>query len=164
MGSAQTGNGSVQRINAACVWFIDQLENQNLLGRLITLGTCNIGGLILLGSLIKPWFGVTVGLVSDETESGYHAVLQDSMVTPYFKLLVVALLAYLVGMLFRCRQQAPENWVREWAVAGARASLFGAIAVFMYPWAVVTHDVQLASHGAWIHDQHYNVTLSLIHI
>ncbi len=158
-------NGLLQRIGRNAVWFwetilvklIALLENETLILRLIGIGVVAAGWLLLIGSLVLPWFVVPIGLTESEPER-FVVQTQEGSLTPILRTFVASLAFYMAQSLVAAiRNPVPEQLWR-WQISVSKWSLTIGVLALLYPALTVNLDTRLAAHASWLQDQHLNLT------
>lgn len=139
-------------------WGIDYLEHEEFIGFMITASCLGAGLLMLLITQVKPWFSVPIDILVADTETGFQVVMRESRFTSGGRAIVAACIIGLTGLSFRCVLFRTRKVWADVRVATSRIITTLFVLMLFYPWATMTWDIRLATHAAWLQDQHYNLT------
>ncbi len=143
----------------ACVDLHTWLENEKVVGGLVSLAGVGGGLLFLAIALVKPWYSVPIDITPDASSvTGFRVVMQESRFTLPGRLVVLAAMGSLGLLVVRSVVAFDRFESANGRVGATRIVSTLLVLLLFFPWLAMTWEVPLAAHAAWLQDQHYNLT------
>jgi hypothetical protein len=111
--------------------------------------------LLLLASLVLPWFHVPVGVRETGSET-YVAITCEPVTTPVFKLLVAIVLG--IGLAAALRMHRSGDGSGRAALLGICGAVLFPLLLVLFPALTIQRCAETTAQAAWLQMQHDNLT------